>query len=63
MDRIAHEIELLEYTIDGYINDCRAIMGSHFFGDDYDWESDEQVRGLREKISELRQIQQRILTD
>ena len=62
MDRIAHEIEVLEYTIDGYINDCRSIMGVQFFGDDYDWESDKEVQGLREKIGELRKIQQRLLT-
>ena len=62
MDRIAHEIEVLEYTIDGYINDCRSIMGAQFFGDDYDWESDKEVQGLREKIGELRKIQQRLLT-
>lgn len=58
MDHIAHEIEVLEYQIDGYINDCRSIMGAEFFGDDYDWESDDQVKGMREKIAELKKQQQ-----
>jgi hypothetical protein len=57
MDHIEYEIEVLEYQIDGYINDCRSLMGVEFFGDDYNWESDSQVKGMREKIAELRRMQ------
>ncbi len=53
MNPIQHEIDSLEDHIQGYINDSISIMGYEFFGDDYDWESEKEVKGMRCKIAEL----------
>tara|TARA_R110002020_G_scaffold212910_1_gene419564 strand:- start:1293 stop:1580 length:288 start_codon:yes stop_codon:yes gene_type:complete len=45
-------IEQLEDHIQGHINYCKDLMGSDFFGDDYPWEDEPEIKRLRKLINE-----------
>ena len=54
MNYIEAEIEICEEHIQGYINDSIRMMGYEFFGDNYPWEEEKEVKALRDKIEQLR---------